>query len=345
MHAVRQNRSFDLTFKNRIWKTVRARSLWAQIVEKAWRNGEPGLLFLDTINRAHPLGALGTVSATNPCGEQPLLPYGSCNLGAINLSRMVQGHWLEEPARIDWEKLEDTAQKAVHFLDAVITVNRYPVVEIERMTLKTRQIGLGIMGFADLCIKLHIRYGSTASIHLAQEIMQFVYDKANQTSIKLGREKGVAPVYHEVDLRTPRRRNASLTTIAPTGTISIIADCSSGCEPHYAFEYTKTCLQGEQLAVIPAVMREWRAAKDSQPPPPCFVAAPDVSMEEHIRIQAAFQNNGVDAAVSKTINAPSETTHGQISDAFMLAWQLGCKGLTFYRSGSRREQPLTEMNL
>ncbi len=338
--AVQKDDSFNLVFNNRIWKTVRARSLWQQIIESAWHNGEPGIIFLDTVNRTNPLQALGRVDATNPCGEQPLLPYGSCNLGSINLAQMVLGNWVDQPVRIDWEKLEATTQKAVRFLDAVITVNRYPVADIERMTLKTRQIGLGIMGFADLCIKLHIRYGSSASIHTAQELMQFIYDTADKTSVALGLEKGPAPVYQGLDLPSPPRRNASLTTVSPTGTISIIADCSSGCEPHYAFDYTKECLDGEQLAVTPAVMREWIAAKGPQPLPPYFVTALDVAMEEHIRIQAAFQNSGVDAAVSKTINAPYETMPEQVSDAFMLAWELGCKGITFYRPGSRRIQPV-----
>lgn len=338
MKAIRADENFDLIFDGRIFKTLRARDLWKLIIEGAWKNGEPGIVFLDTINRENPLRPLGWIEATNPCGEQPLHPYSSCNLGSINLSQIIKGDWIEQPAEIDWKKLGQTIEIAIRFLDSVIMVNRYPVAEIEHMSLKTRQIGLGIMGFADLCIKLHIRYGSQESIELAQKLMRFIYSRANAASVALGKEKGPAPVYDEFKLTTPRRRNATLTTIAPTGTLSIIADCSSGCEPHYAFTYTKQCLEGEILSMTPKVLLEWIAAKGGQPLPEYFVTSQDVSMEEHIRVQAAFQKNGVDSGVSKTINAPYHTTQEQVAEAFFLAWQLGCKGITFYRIGSRKKQ-------
>jgi len=340
MKDVENDREYDLVFNDTIYKTLSAREIWDTMVDGAWRNGEPGIVFLDTINRNNPLRPMGEIEATNPCGEQPLLPYSSCNLGSINLSRMVSGDWVKGKAKIDWEKLRKTARIGVRFLDSVITVNNYPIAEIEKMTLKTRQIGLGIMGFADMCIKLHIRYGSDESVNLAKEIMTFIYNIANETSIELGNEKGAAPVYDEYEFSIPKRRNGTLTTVAPTGTISLIANCSSGCEPNFAFSYTKECLEGEKLNMVPDVVREWFEKKGTESLPDFFVTTNDVSVEEHIMIQAAFQNNGVDSSVSKTINAPYNTDKSEISQAFFKAWKMGCKGITFYRDGSRVVQAL-----
>jgi ribonucleoside-diphosphate reductase alpha chain len=340
MKDVENDREYDLVFNDTIYKTLSAREIWETIVDGAWRNGEPGIVFFDNINRNNPLSPMGEIEATNPCGEQPLLPYSSCNLGSINLSRMVSGDWVKGKAKIDWEKLRKTARIGVRFLDSVITVNNYPIAEIEKMTLKTRQIGLGIMGFADMCIKLHIRYGSDESVNLAKEIMTFIYNIANETSIGLGNEKGAAPVYDEYEFSIPKRRNGTLTTVAPTGTISLIANCSSGCEPNFAFNYTKECLEGEKLNMVPDVVREWYEKKGTESLPDFFVTTNDVSVEEHIMIQAAFQNNGVDSSVSKTINAPYNTDKSEISQAFFKAWKMGCKGITFYRDGSRDVQAL-----
>lgn len=340
MNAVENDREYDLIFNDKIYKSLSARKIWETIIDGAWKNGEPGIVFLDTINRNNPLRPMGEIEATNPCGEQPLLPYCSCNLGSINLSRMVSGDWVEGKAKIDWEKLRDIVQIGVRFLDSVITVNHYPIVEIEEMTLKTRQIGLGIMGFADMCIKLHIRYGSDESVNLAKEIMTFIYDIANETSIGLGKEKGVAPVYNDYEFSVPKARNGTLTTVAPTGTLSLIANCSSGCEPNFSFSYTKECLEGEKLDMVPDVVREWYAKKKTESLPDFFVTTNDVSVEEHIMIQAAFQNNGVDSGVSKTINAPYHTDKSEVSQAFFKAWKMGCKGITFYREGSRDVQAL-----
>ena len=340
MRDVENDREYDLVFNDKIYKTLSAREIWEAIVDGAWRNGEPGIVFLDTINRNNPLSPMGEIEATNPCGEQPLLPYSSCNLGSINLSRMVSGDWVKGKAKIDWEKLRKTARIGARFLDSVITVNNYPIADIEKMTLKTRQIGLGIMGFADMCIKLHIRYGSDESVNLAKEIMTFIYTIANETSIELGNEKGAAPVYDEYEFPIPKRRNGTLTTVAPTGTISLIANCSSGCEPNFAFHYTKECLEGEKLHMVPDVVREWYEKKGTESLPDFFVTTNDVSVEEHIKIQAAFQNNGVDSSVSKTINAPYNTDKSEISQAFFKAWKMGCKGITFYRDGSRDVQAL-----
>ncbi|MFH1991813.1 MAG: adenosylcobalamin-dependent ribonucleoside-diphosphate reductase [Pseudomonadota bacterium] len=340
MNAVEKDQDYDLVFKGRVYKTLAARDVWETIVAGAWKNGEPGIVFLDTINRNNPLQPLGRIEATNPCGEQPLLPYSSCNLGSINLSQMIKGEWVAGRAQVDREKLHKTVQIAVRFLDSVISVNRFSIPEIEEMTRKTRQIGLGIMGFADMCIKLHIRYGSKESIDLAKDIMGFIYDTANETSIELGTEKGVAPVYEAFELSNPKRRNGTLTTVAPTGTLSLIANCSSGCEPNFAFNYTKECLGGEKLDMIPAVVREWQEKNGGESLPDFFVTTQDVSIEEHIMVQAAFQTGGVDSGVSKTINAPYDTDRHQISEAFFLAWKTGCKGITFYRDGSRDVQAL-----
>jgi ribonucleoside-diphosphate reductase alpha chain len=340
MKAVENDASFNLVFNGRIYNQIKALRVWDKIIEGAWGNGEPGIVFLDTINHLNPLSPVGKIEATNPCGEQPLLPFSSCNLGSINLSQMIKGQWVEQKADIDWELLKRTVQHAVRFLDSVISVNSYPISEIEKMTLLTRQIGLGIMGFADICIKLYISYGSKKSLELAKQVMQFIYNEALETSIALGEEKGVAPAYESYTFNCKPKRNGALTTIAPTGTLSVIADCSSGCEPHFAFNYTKECLEGEKLSMLPKVMREWYQHNGHQPLPSYFVSSNDISVKEHIQIQSAFQKNGIDAAVSKTINAPNETTKEDVSDAFIMAWKHGCKGITFYRDGSRDVQAL-----
>ena len=341
MNAVKNIEDYDLIFAETVYKTLPAAELWEKIVDGAWANGEPGIVFLDTINKNNPLKPMGEIEATNPCGEQPLLPYCSCNLGSINLSQMIQGDWVDGGAEIDWEKLRQTVRTAIRFLDSVISVNHYPITEIEEMTLKTRQIGLGIMGFADICIKLHIRYGSGECIDVAKDIMTDIYTVANETSVALAQEKGVAPAYEEYPLSGPKRRNSTLTTVAPTGTLSLIANCSSGCEPNFAFNYTKACLEGENLDIVPSVVGEWYQKKKTESLPEFFVTTKDVSIEEHIMVQAAFQANGVDSGVSKTINAPYDTEKSEISKAFFKAWEMGCKGITFYRDGSRYVQALT----
>ena len=340
MNALEKKQHYDLVFNGEVYKTLAARDVWDAIVAGAWRNGEPGIVFLDTINRHNPLKPLGVIEATNPCGEQPLLAYSSCNLGSINLARMIKGPWVTGQAEIDQEKLRKTIQLAVRFLDSVISVNNYPIPEIEAMTKKTRQIGLGIMGFADMCIKLHIRYGSIESIKLAKDIMSFIYQTADATSIELGQEKGAAPVYEEYDIPNSKRRNSTLTTVAPTGTLSLIANCSSGCEPNFAFNYTKECLEGEKLDMMPAVVQEWHAKNKDKTLPEYFVTMQDVSIEQHIMVQASFQTSGVDSGVSKTVNAPYSTDKKEVSGAFFQAWKTGCKGITFYRDGSRDRQAL-----
>jgi len=342
MKAVKKEKNFELKFEGKVYKTVPARRIWGKIVEGGWLNGEPGIVFLDTINANNPLAPVGEIEATNPCGEEPLLPYGSCNLLSLNLSNHCKGDWINGSGVVDWEKLRKSIQTAVRFLDNVISVNSYPIPEIEEMSKKTRQIGLGLMGFADLCIKLHIRYGSRQSVELAKKVQTFIYSEANAVSIALGEEKGVAPVFDEYEgFTVERRRNSALTTIAPTGTLSLIANCSGGCEPHFAMEFIKECLDGEKMDMSPQVVKDWKTYHGEDAVlPGFFITSADVIVEEHIAVQEAFQNNGIDSAVSKTINAPNSATTMDVSDAFIMAWEKGCKGITFYRDGSRDVQAL-----
>jgi len=342
MRAVERNDDYDLVFENKKRKTVNARAIWNAMIEAAWRNGEPGIVFLDTINKHNPLAAAGLITATNPCGEQPLLPYSSCNLGSINLNAVVMGNWISGKARINWKKLKSITAAAVRFLDSVISTNRYPLQEIEQVTKRFRQIGLGVMGFADLCIKLNLRYGSKDSVKVAKKIMETIYRQALETSGQLAAERGPAPFFEQHKTGTAPRRNGALTSIAPTGTLSVLADCSSGCEPHFGLNYTKECLEGEKLAMMPAVFRDYIEKTGGNQIPDYFVTTDDISLEEHIAVQAAFQNSGVDAGVSKTINAPYHTTKKAVSKAFFRAWKAQCKGITFYRQGSRDVQALYE---
>jgi ribonucleoside-diphosphate reductase alpha chain len=339
MESVLSEKTFDLSFNGSVFKTIPPRKLWEKLVYNAWKNGEPGILFLDTINRSNPLKAMGEIEATNPCGEQPLLPYSSCTLGSVNLSNMVKGNWIKGEAVFDEKKLANTVANATRFLDDVVSANHYPVPRINEMTLKTRQIGIGVMGYADLCIKLKVRYGREDSITLAKKVMGIIYDTALKTSEELAKEKGPCPTMEKADVP---RRNALLTSIAPTGTLSLIADCAGGCEPHFALNYQKGCLDGESLSMVPKVIREWISINgDDKPLPDYLVTAGQVSVDEHIAVQAAFQNGGVDSGVSKTINMPNEATVKDVSNAFFKAWKAGIKGMTIYRDGSREDQALT----
>lgn len=340
MRAAAQNDDYDLVFNDKKRKTVKARAIWNAMVAAAWRNGEPGIIFLDTINKHNPLAAAGRITATNPCGEQPLRPYSSCNLGSINLNAEVMGNWISGKACINWKKLESITATAVRFLDSVISTNHYPLEEIEQITKRFRQIGLGVMGFADLCIKLNLRYGSKDSVKIARKIMGTIYSQALESSGQLAEERGPAPFFEQFETGATPRRNGALTSIAPTGTLSVLADCSSGCEPHFGFNYTKACLDGEKLAMMPAVFREWLDKTGNNQLPDFFATTDEISLDEHIAVQAAFQNSGVDAGVSKTLNAPYHTTKKAVSKAFFRAWKAQCKGITFYRQGSRDVQAL-----
>ncbi len=346
-------------------KKMSAKSVFSKIVDSAWSSGEPGLIFIDKMNDANPTPHIGEIEATNPCGEQPLLPYEACNLGSINLSLMVRRgpNGLPEVA---WTRLEKTIRNAVRFLDDVIEVNMYPLPEITEMVTGNRKIGLGLMGFADLLFRLSIPYNSEKALVLAEEIMSFIADKGRQTSSDLARERGAFPNFKGslFDTRNmPAMRNATVTTIAPTGSISILAGCSSGIEPVFALAYTRKNLldEGDELhEVVPefakvAMERHFHTAeligkiaekgscKDMEEVPEdireVFVTSHDISPSYHVRMQAAFQKY-TDNAVSKTVNLPNDATREDVSRVFHLARQLGCKGVTVYRDGSRDKQVL-----
>ena len=331
---------------------VSAREVFDKIVECAWRNGEPGMVFIDRINEDNPTPGLGEIESTNPCGEQPLLPYESCNLGSINLDHMVNDRV------IDWKKLRKTVHLAVHFLDNVIDVNKLPLPQIEEMTLKTRKIGLGVMGFADMLCQQRIPYDSEEALAKAEEVMSFIKEEARQKSRELAKTRGVYPALIEGSMPL---RNSTITTIAPTGTIAMIADASSGIEPNFALAFTKTVLDGENLHYLNRRFEE--AAKaggfyseelvealSNGEPLSKFKHIPEgirrifrtshqIEAKWHIRMQAAFQKF-TDNAVSKTINFSKNAGENDVREAFLTAYKLKCKGLTVYRDGCRKSQVL-----
>lgn len=360
MEALRNDSDYELINPRtgEVVKKVPARKIFNLIVEGAWRNGEPGVIFIDEINRHNPTLHVGQIEATNPCGEQPLLPYESCNLGSINVSAFVKD------GSIDWDRLKEVVWIAARFLDDVIDVNNYPIPEIEEMTKANRKIGLGVMGWADLLFKLGIPYDSDEAIQLAEKLMKFIQDESHKASQSLAEERGVFPnwkgsVWEKKGIKI---RNATTTTIAPTGTISIIAGCSSGIEPVYALAYKRTnVLDGEEFFevnpifenalkalnllrndILGKVTEEGSIQNITEIPEEIrrvFKCALDIAPEWHVRMQAAFQKY-TDNAVSKTINMPNHATRKDVENALLLAYELGCKGLTVYRDGSREEQVL-----
>ena len=340
-----------------------AKEVFDQIVEMAWKNGEPGIIFIDRINNDNPTKNLGNIESTNPCGEQPLLPYESCNLGSINLSKMVDEK--DDLHDVDYVKLEKTVRMAVRFLDNVIDINKFPLPEIERKTKLTRKIGLGVMGFADLLIMLGIPYNSDEALERAKDIMKFIGEKATRASVELALERDVFPAFNGSIYDKPgkpRVRNATRTTIAPTGTLSIIAGCSSGIEPLFALSYTRTILEGTQLTEVnplfekiarregfysEKLMQEVAQKgnlKDIEGIPKkmkkLFVTAHDITPEWHVKMQAAFQKE-TNNAVSKTVNFPYNATKEDVASVYMLAYEKGCKGITIYRDRSREKQVLS----
>ena len=338
---------------------LNAREVYDKIVDAAWRNGEPGIVFIDRLNRDNVVPSQGRIESTNPCGEQPLLPYESCNLGSINLAQMVKG---EKKKEIDWDKLGQTVDTAVHFLDNVIDVNKYPIPEIDRVTKLTRKVGLGVMAFADLLMLLGVPYNSQEGVEIGQQIMGFIQRRAKEQSRRLAETRGAFPLFGESIYKdeTPIR-NATVTTIAPTGTLSIIAGVSGGVEPVFAFAFIRNVMDGDELIEVNPLLRrrlEERSlysdelmkkviAQGSlqhieeipQDIKDVFVCAHDVSPQWHIRMQAAFQKH-TDNAVSKTVNFPHSATREDVDKVYRLAYELGCKGVTIYRDGSRGSQVL-----
>lgn len=331
MAAVRLGKSYSLVNPRTGGEAGRlpAREVFDALAEQAWKNGEPGLVFIDRINAAHPASHLGLIEATNPCGEQPLLPYESCNLGSLNLVRLA-----DSEGRIEKERVREAVRWAVRFLDDVVEVNRYPIPAIEDVTRGTRKIGLGVMGFADLLILRGIPYDSPAALEVADGLMAFIRRESLSASEALARERGPYPRFagspRERAGGTPLR-NAAVNTVAPTGTLSLIAGVSSGIEPIFAFSYERH--------VLDTVLREEHPLAGRTADPRVLVTARQISPEWHVRMQAVFQRH-VDNAVSKTINFPAEATVGDVREAFLLADELGCKGITVYRDRSRRAQVL-----
>ncbi|VAX20354.1 Ribonucleotide reductase of class II (coenzyme B12-dependent) [hydrothermal vent metagenome] len=362
MDAMKSDSDYDLIDPrtNEVSGSLSAKTMFNKIVSSAWHNGDPGIIFIDRINDHNPTPNAGKVESTNPCGEQPLLPYESCNLGSINLSKMIKDN-----GEIDWDRLKKVIHTSVRFLDDVIDMNRYPIDKIDQMTKSNRKIGLGIMGWADFLIKLGVPYNSDDAISLAEKTMEFIDTESKKASIELARTRGPFPNFVGSVFDKPgaeKIRNATTTTIAPTGTISIISGCSSGIEPLFALSYIRTVMDKDKLVEINPLFE--RVAKDrnfyseelmekvayqghiegieniSDDLKKLFVTAHGVTPEWHIKMQAAFQKH-TDNAVSKTVNFPSSAKQSDVYDVYISAYDFGCKGVTIYRDGSRDEQVLS----
>lgn len=360
MEAVKNKESFDLINprNQEKVKSIRATALFDLIVYSAWKSGDPGLVFLDEINSHNPTPKAGKIEATNPCGEIPLLPYESCNLASINLSKVVRNGSLE------WEKLKEKIWWGVRFLDDVIEVNKYPLPQIKKITFNNRKIGLGVMGFADMLIKLGIPYDSQEAIKMAQRLMRFFHEESVKASHSLALERGVFPDYDKsiYPAKNLRLRNATVNTVAPTGTISIMAGCSSGIEPLFALSYVRNVLSGTRLfETHPLFEKELRqrglyerelmaeigkagSIQSLEGVPTdlkkIFITSFDVLPEQHLRIQAAFQKY-TDNSVSKTINLPFDATVEDVRNIYLMAHELKCKGITIYRYGTKKHQVLS----
>lgn len=369
MEKVRNDDEYDLINPRTgaVVNQLNAREVLDRIVESAWRNGEPGVIFIDRINRDNPTPELGEIESTNPCGEQPLLPYESCVLGSINLAKFNRG------GTIDYERLKKVVKLAVHFLDNVIDVSEYQISRIAEITRLNRKIGLGVMGWADLLILLGIPYDSEGAIRLGEEVMEFISREALEASIDLAKQRGPFPRWFQESIyktgneqagspRCQARRNATVTTVAPTGTISLIANCSSGIEPVYSIAYRRLSFESERMTFVHPLFEDYarehgffneelmkQVAETGSlhgiPEIPAeaarvFVTTHEIAPEWHVRMQAAFQDH-IDAAVSKTINFPADATVDDVKRAYLLAHELGCKGITAYRDGSREKQVLS----
>ena len=365
MEAVRTGGDYNLVNPRTgaVARTLNAKEVFDIIVANAWKTGDPGIVFIDRINEYNPTPHLGSIESTNPCGEQPLLPYESCNLGSINLARML--HDVDGKAEIDYPGLAETVKVAVRFLDDVIDVNQFPIPEIAEMTRKSRKIGLGVMGFADMLLQLGLPYNSEEALQTARDVMGFVSEEADRSSAELAQERGVFPAFEGSIYDVPggpRLRNASRTTIAPTGTLSIIAGCSSGIEPLFALSFVRNILDGARMVEVNPYFEEVARREDiysdelmenlangtrlhdieSIPDriKRLFITAHEISPEWHVRMQAVFQAC-TDNAVSKTVNFPRQATREDIASVYNMAYDQGLKGITIYRDGSRENQPMS----
>jgi ribonucleoside-diphosphate reductase alpha chain len=343
-------------------KFYKVKDIWQIIVQCAQKTGEPGLAFIDRINHDNPTPTLGSIEGTNPCGEQPLLPYEACTLGSINLAKFVK--FGDDKAAMDWHEMEKVIELAVHFLDNIIDVSEYPVRETVKLAQANRKIGLGIMGFADCLFMMGIPYDSDEGVEFGERVMNFIDEKAHEASVKLANMRGPFPNWNDSIWRTERSlkiRNATVTCVAPTGTISIIADCSSGIEPAYSLVFYRQVLAGTKLLQINSVFKKIaeeagffndklveqigkKGSIQGMSKIPArirkiFKCAYDIKPEWHIRMQAAFQRH-CDAAVSKTINLPEDASVKTVDKAYKMAYEHGCKGITVYRKGSREGEPM-----
>jgi ribonucleoside-diphosphate reductase alpha chain len=364
MRAVENNDEYEIINPRtkEVVDRYSAKEVFGKIVEHAWKNGDPGIIFLERLNKDNPTPNLGQIESTNPCGEQPLLPYEACNLGSINLAHMVKEE--EGIKKVDYDKLRGVIHTAVRFLDDVIDMSKYPLEKIREMAHGNRKIGLGVMGYADLLIILGIPYNSEEALELSQKVMNFIQDESKNASKELAKEKGVFPNFKGSIYDSPdgyEIRNATTTTIAPTGTLSIIADCSSGVEPLFAISFVKNVMDNDRLVEVNKYFKgaainegfyseevmgkiaEKGNLKDIGEVPSefkrIFVTAHEISPKWHVRTQAAFQKF-VDNAVSKTVNFPNSATVQDVEDVYMLAYRLDCKGITIFRDKSRNAQVL-----
>lgn len=358
MKAVEKGTSYELVEPSTdvVIAELDAREVFEKIIDLAWHNGEPGVLFIDAANKGNMTPQLGSFEATNPCGEQWLLPYESCNLGSINLGNFVKD------GKIDFERLEGIVKTSTRFLDNVIDCNRFPIPEIEEMTLKTRKIGLGIMGLHDMLIQMKIPYGSEQGRETSAKVMSFIREVSEKESIELAKIKGPFPAFDKKLNKYTERRNAALTSIQPTGTVSMIADCASGCEPYFSIVMIKHVMDGDRLLMVNKLFEQIARQEgfyseelmskvadsgtvighDEIPEEwqEIFRTAQDIKPEDHIRMQGILQQNGVDSSISKTINLPNSATREEVKLSYLMGYQLGCKGLTVYRDGSRDSQVL-----
>lgn len=356
MKAVKENKPYALRNPRDFQpiKEIDARKIFDLMVTMAWKNGEPGCLFIDTINKANPTPHVGPIEATNPCGEVPLLPYEACNLASINLSRFVSNK------KVNYERLEEVVKLATRFLDNVIDVCKYPIPKIDKMVKANRKIGLGVMGFADMLLQLEVKYDSDKGIKVADEVMGFIQKTARKMSEQLAEEKGVFPNYEgSIFDGKMKVRNATVTSIAPTGTLSMLAETSGGIEPQFAICYVKRVLENNELLYVNKYLEQALKAKGvyseelmreiakkgglhgiekiPQEIRDVFVISHEIAPEWHVKMQAIFQKH-VDNSISKTINFPNYSSMEEIEKGFLLAYESGCKGVTVYRDGSRQFQ-------